>query len=222
MFYCDKCGEVLENTNCICPTCGMKVNTVINVNFIDGNRKNKIFDILIVLIIVVGVCIGFFAFFSSNSNSKEKINFSGINYSMYYIGKDWKKSDLSTDEYYVLQNTKDLNAYLQLPIKALELNINIENSDERNNLYSNYSYLLRHDSDYNYHNITSSFKILNNTNNYYISSDFYKYTDSSLKGKVYIIVSPSGKTVNVLLRKGTKNISSIEEEVYEVLEKIEM
>lgn len=218
MYYCDKCGEVIHDINKPCPTCGMVVNTNSNVN----NSNNKIFNILIVLIIVVGLGAGVFIYFSTSSYSNEKIDFSGKNYSMYYEGDNWMESDLSTDEYYILQNTSDLNAYLQLPVSARELNIDVSNEDMRSSLYQSYVNLFKIDSDYNYHNITSSFISLENTDNYYLSSDFYMYSDSSLKGKVFIVVSPNGKAVNVLLIKGTKNISSIEEEVYEILEKIEM
>ena len=63
---------------------------------------------------------------------------------------------------------------------------------------------------------------LGDTNNYYMSSNFHKYDDTSLKGKLFVIISPSGKAMDILFRKGTKDISKLEGEIIELLEKIEM
>ena len=161
--------------------------------------------------------------FNGNINySNEEIEFTGENYSILYDGEDWIETDLNTSEYYVLQNVHDLNAFLQIPVVALELNLNIANGYDREGLHASYSYLLKNDTNYNYHNITSEFMSLKNTNNYYMSSDFYKYSDSSLKGKVFILVSPQGKTMSIVLKKGSMSISSLEDEVYELLADIEI
>jgi len=223
MYYCDKCGQAIHDINKPCPTCGMNLNINNNLNNnMNYNANNKLFNILIVLVVVICLGVGVLSFISERSYIGKNINFSGENYSLYYSGNSWKESDLSSDEYYVLQNTSDLNAYLQFPVKAVESRLNIESIDNRDNLYKTYTYLLKNDSEYYYHNISSEFKRLKNTDNYYISSEFYLYSDSSLKGKIFIVVSPNGKVVNVLLKKGSKSISAIEKEIYELLVEIDM
>lgn len=219
MYYCDKCGEVIKDTSMPCPTCGMMVESS---QVISNNSNNKIFNILMVLIAFFGIIVGTLIFTGNINYSNEEIEFTGKNYSIFYDGEDWIETDLNTNEYYVLQNVHDLNAFLQIPVVALELNLNIANGYDREGLHASYSYLLKNDTNYNYHNITSEFMSLKNTNNYYMSSDFYKYSDSSLKGKVFILVSPQGKTMSIVLKKGSKSISSLEDEVYELLEDIEI
>ena len=218
MHYCDKCGEVIHDINNPCPTCGM----IINPNIKSDNSNNKFFNILIVLIVVIGLGFGLFIFMSNSSFSNEDIDFSGKNYSVYYDGDNWTKSDMSTDEQLILQNAKDLNAFLQFPTSASEYNVDLSNEDIRDNLYKSYLELFNKDNEFSYSNTTSRFKKLGDTNNYYMSSDFYMYEDSSLKGKLFVVISPSGKAMDILFRKGTKDVSKIEDEIIELLEQIEM
>ncbi len=219
MYYCDRCGEVIQDISKPCPTCGMMVDSS---HIVNNTSNNKIFNILMALIAFFGIVVGVLIFTGNINYSNKEIKFNGENYSILYDGEDWMETELNTREYYVLQNAHDLNAFLQIPKVALELNLNIANGYDRDGLYASYSYLLKNDSDYNYHNITSEFMSLKNTNNYYMSSDFYKYSDSSLKGKVFILVSPSGKTMSIVLKKGSKSISALEDEVYDLLDDIEI
>lgn len=219
MYYCDRCGEVIQDISKPCPTCGMMVDSS---HIVNNTSNNKIFNILMILIVFFGIVVGVLIFTGNISYSNKEIEFNGENYSILYDGEDWMETDLNTSDYYVLQNAHDLNAFLQIPVVALELNLNIANGYDREGLHASYSYLLKNDANYNYHNITSEFRNLKNTNNYYMSSDFYKYSDSSLKGKVFILVSPQGKTMSIVLKKGSKSISSLEDEVYELLEDIEI
>lgn len=219
MYYCDKCGEVIKDISKPCPTCGMRVDSS---HIVNNTSNNKIFNILMILIVFFGGMVGLLIFTGNLDYSNKEIEFNGENYSILYDGEDWMETDLNTSEYYVLQNAHDLNAFLQIPVVALELNLNIANGYDREGLHESYSYILKNDVNYNYHNITSEFKSLKNTNNYYMSSDFYKYSDSSLKGKVFILVSPQGKTMSIILKKGSMSISSLEDEVYGLLEDIEI
>ena len=218
MHYCDKCGEAIHDINNPCPTCGMIINPNINSN----DTNNKFLNIFIVLIIVGGLGFGLFIFLGNRSFSNEDINFAGKNYSFYYEGENWTKSDMSTDEYLILQNTNDLNAHLQLPNKASEHNVDLSNEDLRDSLYNYYMRSFANDSDYSYNNASSKFKKLGNTDNYYISTDFYMYEDSSFRGKFFVVISPSGKAIDILFMKGSKDISKIEKEIIEVLENIKM
>jgi len=222
MYYCDKCGERIHDLSKPCPTCGMYINSNINTSYNkEGGKKTT--KILIGIIIIVGIVfIGLSLINSINSYAVEDIDFRGNNYSFYYNDGAWLESDLSTDEYYILQNNNDLNAYLQFPVNAVEFNLNLDSNDVRDSMYSTYKSFFSTNSEYYYHNIMSEFKILNNTNNYYLTADFYKNDDVSIKGKIFIISSPTGKTISVLLKKGSKDIADIEDDVFDILKEVKL
>jgi len=226
MYYCDKCGEKIHNLNEPCPTCGMYLNSNIVNNYVanninnnvnDNNSKKFIFSKILIGCVIVSFIIGLFLIaFVSGVNT-----YNGINYSLRYDSSNWNEYT-KTDGYFILQNKDNSIIFIQIPEEATELSINLDNEDMRNELYKEYLSIFNNSSNIEYTNITSSIKRFSNTDYYYLTVDYNNSYSINTKGRIYILMNSEGKCLNILLNLSNVNISYIEEEVYDILESIDM
>lgn len=219
MFCCDKCGTHFNKKNKLCPTCGLVIE---NEKVINNFSNNKIFNILIIIILLLGLFVGIFIFLNSYVFIGEKIEIFGDRYSITYKSDNWKEIDSENNDYFLLQNTNDLNVVLQIPLEVNLLSVNNLDEDDLEELCDNYKKFLNSDNVYNYSNISLKFNKLKDKNKYYMKADFHKKNDSSFQGRVYILVSTNGKMLNIVLKRGITNISSVHNDVLEILNKIEI
>lgn len=220
-MYCNKCGEKIVDISKPCSTCGMYVNSEVNLNSVENfNKEEKslklvlLVSLLLFFIIVSGVSIiGY---------SSKVMEYNGSNYVLSYSNNIWSKSNYSDGEYLYLQYNKDSSIYLQISNDAIETNLNVEDMEEKEMLYSVFMNVFDSTSDMLFTNIMSDISPLDNSDYYYLSADFSQYSGYGYVGKVYFLHTSNGKTLTIMLNLNDGSISEVEEDVFDLFRNIEM
>lgn len=216
MYHCEKCGATIKDINKPCPSCGMYLNQDNVVN----NDKKSIANI----IIFVGVILALIsASIIANFNFNNKIvRYETNNYVVTYANKKWGRYKDESDDSFVLRYHGGRDAYLIFDEELVDLQVDMDNVDERNDLYLKYLDALTNDEEITYTNIMSEIKKMNNTNYYYLTTDFRSDIDSSYYGKSYFIYKNSGECLRIMLVLSSDDAKVIEDDVLNVIQKIEM
>lgn len=216
MYLCDKCGGKIYDISKPCPTCGLFLGQNNEVVAVNKKAPNTLFIVLFVFfVLVVGVG------FVKKNFSSEIVRCDGVNYSLKYNTSLWSEYSYE-DGYFVLQSISDKMTFLQFPVEAANLNIDLKSEDNIDYLYQLYLYVLKNSKDVSYSNISSDISIFNNSDYYYLTADYVSYNSISTKGKLYVIFTSDGKVLNVVLNLGNYNLLDIEDNVYDILSSIEM
>lgn len=228
-MYCDKCGEKVDDLTKVCPTCGLYISNNLDNNFNginDGDVVNthsnmgKFINIVIVtsVVLVFGFLVGVVIFDSSSYN----VEYSGSNYSLAYSSSVWTMSDLSDSDYLYLRYNNDSSVYLQIPNEAVEINLNVNDLEEREMLYAVFLNVFDSTSNLAFTNVMAEIKPLDNSNYYYLSADYSQYAEDGYNGKAYFLHTANGKTLAIMLVLNDGNIISVEDDVFSLFRDIEM
>lgn len=217
MYACNKCGAVVNNPNEACPNCGIVcTSNVVNVN--EASNKFPV-NIFVVIIAVLGILVS--VAFMQSGFSTVLVSYEATNFSLEYDNLIWSAYDVN-DELFALVDNIDTNTFIQMPYEAAVLGMNLNNEENLETLYLTYIGVLSSTTEMNYTNVASNFKKFEGTDYYYLTADFVGYTDTSTKGKLYVLVSPEGKALNILINLGSRSFDEVEEDVLEVLKTIKM
>ena len=220
-MYCDKCGEKIVDISKPCSTCGMYVNNENNLNSVDDIKKEEK-SLKSVLLISLVLFLSVISVGSIINYSSKVMEYNGNNYALRYSNSIWSKSNYSDDEYLYLQYNRNSAIYLQIPNDAVEINLNVEDMEEKDRLYSVFMNVFDNTSDILFTNIMSEIRPLDNSNYYYLSADFNKYSGYGYTGKVYFLHTSNGKTLTILLNLNDGSIADVEEDVFNLFRNIEM